>query len=802
MSVLADIRFGARLLAKDPAFTLAVAGMIGLGIGVNSMMFTIYSAALLKSPRFENPGEVVHVHSRNPTEGWEDRGFAFQRFLDYREQSRSLKDVGAYMEADYRLTEKDGTVRRTPGCLVSAGLFSMLGLRPALGRNFRDEDAWPSSPPVVMVSHTLWQLQFGGDRDIVGRQLRLDGVPRTIIGVMGEGVSFPRMARLWVPAVDTEQNRDSWSLRFGFFLVGRLGASTGRLQAETELRAITARIEVDEPRRSHGTQPVVLPFADWGIRPRDHVMARTALGAVTFVLLIACANVANLLLSRAARRQREVSIRFAVGATRMRIVRQLLVESVLLSLGGGVLGLALALVLIRAFVIAISPLGPPSWIDWSMDATSFAHLAASCLASGILLGLAPALQVSEARVIEGLQASARQSSGGRRGPSFAGFLVAAEIALTLILMVGAGLMVRSLIAMQTIDLGVDARRLLTTTLPLDETKYPEPAHRIAFVERLAEKLTPSPEVESFTVTSVLPGSGASQVSFVVDGAQAAGAEPPLVASVTIGDGYFEAVGLSMVRGHEFTPRDSQPGTEGVIVNQRFAARHWPSQNPVGRRIRLGQGPWREVRGVSPDIRQTSLRGDQDPVAYLPLRQAPPYHFNAIVRVRRGTAGVAQAVRAAFLELDPDLAVPDVEPLEATLGELSRETRILGTLFSLFACIGVFLSAVGIYSVTAYATSQRTRDIGIRIALGATQADIVRLILRSGVAQLVAALAVGLPGAVALSRVFESVLFEVSPLDPMTFLAVPLGLSAVVLVACWIPARRASRLHPTDAIRVE
>jgi putative ABC transport system permease protein len=257
-----------------------------------------------------------------------------------------------------------------------------------------------------------------------------------------------------------------------------------------------------------------------------------------------------------------------------------------------------------------------------------------------------------------------------------------------------------------------------------------------------------------------------------------------------------------VHGREFNPSDSQPGTEGVIVSRRFAARHWPSQNPVGRRIRLGQGPWREVRGVSPDIRQTSLRRDHDPVAYLPLREAPPYHFQAIVRVRRGTAGAAQVVRTAFRELDPELAVPDVEPLEATLGELSRETRILGMLFSLFACIGVFLSAVGIYSVTAYATSQRTRDIGIRIALGATQADIVRLVLRSGVAQLVAALAVGLPGAVALSRVFESVLFEVSPLDPMTFLAVPLGLSAVVLVACWIPARRASRLPPTDALRVE
>ena len=735
-------------------------------------------------------------------QGWEDRGFAYQRFLDYREQSRSFKGLGAYMETGYRLTGETGIVHGVSGSLASVGLFSLLGLRPALGRNFRDEDALPSSTPVVMLSHGLWQTQFGADPNIVGRQLRLDSIPRTIIGVMGKGMSFPRIARLWIPAVDTEENRNAWDFRFGFFLVGRLAASTGKQQAETELRAITTRAEAQEPSQDRGTEPVVLPFAEWGIRPRDRVMGLTAFGAVSFVLLIACTNVANLLLSRAAGRQREVSIRLALGATRMRITRQLLVESVLLSLLGGTFGLGLALALIRLFAIAISPLGPPSWIDWSMDTTSFLYLTVSCVGCGILFGLAPALQVSGVKVSEGLQASARQSGGGRGGRLFAGGLVVAEIALTLILMVGAGLMVRSLIAMQTVDLGVDARRVLSTTLPLDDSKYPEAADRVAFAERLSAMLTPLPDIQSFTVASAIPGGGAEQAPLTVEGREASNAEPAPVALVRIGDGYFQALGLAMVRGREFRPSDGRPGTEGAIVNQRFAAKYWPNQDPLGQRIRLGRGPWRQVLGVSPEIRQTSLRRDNDPLVYAPFREAPPYHFKAMVRIRGGMEGAAQAIRTAFRQLDPDLLVPDVESLEGTLRELSRETRILGMLFSLFASVGVFLAALGIYSVTAYAASRRTREIGIRMALGATAEDIVRLILRSGVKQLVAALMIGLPLALALSRVFASVLFEVTPLDPLTFIAVPVGLSAVVLAACWIPARRASRLQPTDALRVE
>ena len=803
MSILPDIRFGWRILANSPGFTLAAVAAIALGIGVNSMMFTIYNAALFKTLPFESPRQIVHIHSRNLVEGWDRRGVFYEDFLEYRAQARSFEGLAAFMNNGYTISDERGAPHLTEGCLVTPNTFSLIGQRPLLGRDFRADDGMPDANKVAILSYGLWQTRYGGAPSILGTAVTLSAESYTIVGIMPRGMEFPDRSTLWVPIVDTAENRSSWYLRSGFEVIGRLPSAVPPLQAQTELRGIAGRIAASRSGPVAGIEPVVLPYVEWEVSPRRRLMGQTLMGAVSFVLLIACANVANLLLSRAVHRSRETSIRVALGASRWRIVRQLLIESVLLSMLGGAVGLGFALILVRVFVMAIQPFGIPYWVDWSMDATSFVYLLVICVMSGILFGLAPALQISRTDVIEGLKETGRQASGGSRTRLLTHALVVAEVSLTFVLMVGAGLLVRSLFTLQTVDLGFRTANVLTMTVPLGEREYPEAADRVAFTDRLTERLAALPDVESFTIASGLPASGAGRMYLHLADRVMTNSEgrPPRIATTVIGAGYFDALGLTMPRGREFTPADGAPGAEAVIVNQRFAAQYWPGEDPVGQKIRLGQGPWNTVVGVSPTIRQTSLRADVDALVYLPFRQFPTFWFSIMARVR-SPASAANVLREEVRALDPDLPLLNVRTLDEYLDRLSLETRILSTLFSVFALIGLLLSAVGIYAVTAYATSQRTQEIGIRIALGAATRDVVWLVLGSGLRQLALALPIGMAFAIAASRLLASVLFEVTPLDLVTFVSIPAMLSAMVLAACLVPARRAARLSPVDALRTE
>jgi putative ABC transport system permease protein len=790
---------------------MAAVAAIALGLSVNSMMFTIYNAALFKTLPFENPEQIVHIHSRNFSEGWDRRGVLYEDFLEYRAQARSFEGLAAFMDySGYVIRDEGSAPHRVEGCLVTPNTFSLIGQRPLLGRDFRADDAMPEANKVTILSYGLWQSRYGGDLSILGTAVTLSAESYTIVGIMPRDMEFPNRSALWVPIVDTPENRDSWYLRPGFEVIGRLPSAIQAQEAETELRGITGRIAASRPGHagiaSIHTEPVVLPYIEWGINPQRKLMGQTLMGAVSFVLLIACANVANLLLSRAVHRSRETAIRVALGASRWRIVRQLLLESVLLSLLGGVVGLGLTLIFIRLFVVAIEPIGIPYWVDWSMDATSFVYLLVISVLSGVLFGLAPALQISRTDVTGGLKETGRQATGGRRTRILTHALVVAEISLTFVLMVGAGLLVRSLFTLQTVDLGFRTANLLTMTVPLDERRYPEIADRAAFADRLTERLASLPDLESFTIASGLPASGAGLMDLHLADRVIANADgtPPRIATTSIGAGYFAALGLTMPRGREFTPGDGDPGAEAVIVNQRFAAQYWPGEDPVGQKIRLGrlgQGPWSTVVGVSPTIRQTSLRPDVDAMVYQPFRQAPPFWFSVMARVR-SPESVANVLREEVRKLDPDLPLLNMRTLDEYLGRLTGETKVLSTLFSVFALIGLLLSAVGIYAVTAYATSQRTQEIGIRIALGAGTRDVVWLVLRSGLKQLAVALSIGMAVAIAVSRLLASVLFEVTPLDLVTFVSIPVMLSAMVVAACLVPARRAARQSPVDALRTE
>ena len=803
MRILPDIRFGWRILAKSPGFTLAAVAAIALGIGVNSMMFTIYNAALFKTLPFENPRQIVHIHSRNLAEGWDRRGVLYEDFLEYRAQARSFEALAAFMADGYTISDERGAPHRIEGYLVTPNTFSLIGQRPMLGRDFHADDSMPEADKVAILSYGLWQARYGGDPSILGTAVTLSAEPYTIVGIMPRDMEFPDRSMLWVPIVDTAENRSSWYFRSGFEVIGRLPSAVPLLQAETELRGIAGRIAAGRPGPRAGIEPVVLPYIEWGVNPQRKLMAQTLMGAVSCVLLIACANVANLLLSRAVHRSRETSIRVALGASRRRIVRQLLIESVLLSMLGGAVGLGLALILVRLFVVAIQPIGIPYWVDWSMDATSFAYLLIISVVSGVLFGLAPALQISRTDVTEGLKETGRQATGGSRTRLLTHALVVAEISLTFVLMVGAGLLVRSLFTLQAVNLGFRTANVLTMTVPLSERKYPENADRVAFTDRLTERLASLPDVESFTIASRLPASGAQLMYLHLADRVIANSEgtAPRIATTVIGAGYFEALGVTMPRGREFTPADGAPGAEAVIVNQRFAAQYWPGEDPVGQKIRLGQGPWNTVVGVSPTIRQTSLRPDVDALVYVPFRQFPTFWFSIMARVR-SPASAANVLREEVRKLDPDLPLLDMRTVDEYVDKLSLETRILSTLFSVFALIGLLLSAVGIYAVAAYATSQRTQEIGIRIALGAATRDVVWLVLGSGLRQLALALPIGMVFAIAVSRLLASELFEVTPLDPVTFVSISVMLSAIVLAACFVPARRAARLSPVDALRTE
>ena len=437
--------------------------------------------------------------------------FCYEDFLEYRAQARSFEGLAAFMDDGYIISDERGAPHRTEGCLVTPNTFSLIGQRPLLGRDFRADDGMPEANKVAILSYGLWQTRYGGDPSILGTAVTLSAESYTIVGIMPRDMEFPARSTLWVPIVDTAENRDSWYLRSGFEVIGRLPSAVPLLEAETELRGIAGRIAASRSGPGAGSEPVVLPYIEWDVNPRRKLMGQTLMGAVSFVLLIACANVANLLLSRAVHRSRETSIRVALGASRWRIVRQLLIESVLLSMLGGAVGLGFALILIRLFVMAIQPIGIPYWVDWSMDATSFVYLLVICVMSGVLFGLAPALQISRTDVTEGLKETGRQATGGRRTRLLTHALVVAEISLTFVLMVGAGLLVRSLFTLQTVNLGFRTANVLTMTVPLDERKYPEPADRVAFTDRLTERLASLPDVESFTIASELPASGAGRM---------------------------------------------------------------------------------------------------------------------------------------------------------------------------------------------------------------------------------------------------------------------------------------------------
>ncbi|WP_415910082.1 ABC transporter permease [Oleiharenicola sp. Vm1] len=806
--MLSDLRFALRQLVRYRWFSAAVIVTLALGIGVNTTVFTLVNAVLFK-PVPVPDGERLAVVTQQWPENRYNRGpVSLAEFRAYREQNRTFEGLEAVGRGSGIIAEPGNPPERYGLGIVSPGMFALLKTPPVLGRAFAAADGEAGAPAVLMLSHQVWQQRYAGATDVVGRTVRLNGQPATIIGVMPEGFKFPDNEELWTALTPTPEREDRKNRSLMLFGLRRPGTSIG--QAQTDLAVIAARQAKEFPDTNKDVTPRVQTFHDLFNGGPIKLIFLLMLGAVGFVLLIACANVANMMLSRAVGRGREMAVRAAMGASRRQIIRQLLIESVLLSVIGGALGLGLAQFGIHAFDLATQDVGKPYWILFTMDWRAFAYFAVISVASGIVFGLVPALRASRVDLNTALKDGAA-AGGSARGGKLTAALVVFQFAATVVLLAGAGLLVKSFLAVQRINPFVPAHEILGVRLALPDGKgerYESPEARKAMHERLQQRLAAVPGVAQAVLTSDFPGLGSQQRAVEIEGRSTPDPKHPFQASVVFATpDYLPAINLPVLVGRGLNDTDGATGKEAAVVTRAFAARYWPDASPIGRRFRLtgldGRvGPWVTVVGVSGDLVQHTQQRDAPPLAFLSDRQEPWAWIGVMLRTPGDPAALVPSVRAAIQELDPDLPLFEVRTLHEAIEHENWFLAVFGALFLTFAVIALLLASVGIYAVVAQTTARRTREIGIRMALGATAAAVVRLMLARGVRQLALGLVLGLAGAFATTRLLDSILSLVSPTDPVVFVSVTALLTAIGLFACWLPARRAARVAPTEALRTE
>ncbi len=807
MRLAQDIRFAIRVILKDRWFTGVAALALGLGIGVNTTVFTFVNAVLMKGLPFDRSHEIFYVATRLLPEG-DPNGVSYPDFLDWKAQSTAFADLGAFRNATMNVSEAGRPPERVSGLFVTANTFQILRQRPFLGRDFRPDEDRKESAPVVIIGYNLWRTRYGSDRSVLGRTIKVNDVACTIIGVMPEGMRFALTNDMWRPLVP-DANLERRDQR-GIEVLGRLKPGVARSRAEEDMTTIALRLQQEYPTSNKNVDAELMTFNErYNSGPIRYIFL-VLLGAVGFVLLIACANVANLLLSRSVHRAREIAVRFALGASRPQVIRQLLIESTLLACLGGLLGLGLTYFGVRAFEAAVSDVGKPFWIVFSLDPVVFGYFALISIATGILFGLAPALQVSRTNVNDILKEGGRGTAGGRRARRLTSVMVIAELALTLVLLAGAGLMMRSFLKLYSLDIGIESSNLLTMRTQLSQQRYPSLEQRRVFADAILTRLGALPGVQHASLTSYIPMMGGDRRQFSIEGrAQPADVEAPGVSVLVVTPGYFDTLGVAPQRGRFFRDIDGAAGSEVIVVNERFAARFFPGEDVLGRRIRLNAireadtEPWLTIVGIAPTVRQSNPQDLQpDAVIYQTFRQRPLQGMNILLRTAGPQASIVASVREAVQAIDPEQPVFAVQTMDEVLAQSRWPYRVFGTMFVLFALIALVLSTVGIYAVTSYAVAQRVQEIGVRMALGAQPRQVSWLILRSGLSQLGIALLLGLPGAWGVGQALASILAQIPPTDPVTFVGIILLLTTVTLAACLIPSWRATRLDPLTALRVE
>ena len=798
---LQDLRYAVRALLRAPGFTAAAVLTLALGIGANTAIFSVVNAVLLRSLPYPDPDRLVsvfHFAKGNETT------MSPANFEDLRAQATSYEAMAAYYGSGLTLTGRDEAVR-LEGAEVTGAFFDVLGVRPLLGRGFRPDENEAGKSDVAVLSHSLWKNRFAGDRGVVGRTVLLDGTPHTVVGVMPEGFSFPARRDVWIPVTKDGAwgpgNRGAWWIS----VIGRLKEGVTPERADTEARAVAARLEKAYPDVNTGVSFTALPAHEaivGDVRGKLLVL----LAGVGFVLLIACANVANLLLARSAARRGEIAVRIALGAGRGRLVRQFLTESAILGLLGGGAGLLLALYGTEVLV-ALKPQGIPRLDGVGVDGTVVAFTLGLSLLTGLLFGLVPALQLTRPGLVEELKEGGRGTQGGRRSARTRGALVLAQTALAVMLLAAAGLLLRSFLLLQGVDPGFEKGQALVFRVSVPGSAYDD-ARAVVFYDRLLERMRAIPGVQQAGAVMGRPMGGLGfGFSFEVDGwPEALPGQAPVMETRVATPDYFRAMGIPLLRGRAFTAADRAGSPQVVVLSESGVRKFFPNEDPMGKRIQLGWGLGEDrfaggtVVGIVRDVKHFGLDEEEEPEIYLPHAQTPMKSMDVVLRTAVAPTSVLSAVRREVAALDPNVPVFKVETLEEVVGQSVSQPRFYTLLLGIFAAVALALAGIGIFGVTAYGVAQRTRELGIRMALGATAGEVVGLVVRQGMRVAAAGVALGLVGALLATRALRSMLFGVGAGDPITLVGVTAFLAAVALLACWIPARRAARLDPMAALR--
>jgi putative ABC transport system permease protein len=803
---LQDARYSARALRLNPGFAATAVAVLALGIGVNATVFTLANAVMFKNQPFSGSEKILYITGAKP-----GQPISYPDYLDFRAQSKAFESLAAFDISGANYSDREGFAEHYRTLLITSNGFASIGQKPVIGRDFLPSDDAPGATAVAIVSYGVWDTRYGRSPSVLGKTVQINGASTVIIGVMGPEMRFPGDIDLWRPLVPTAE----FAKRGNRFLTlfGKLADGESRSSAQAEISTIAWRLAREYPQSNQDAGAAIRSFNQFAIRNKIESMFLAMLGAVAFVLLIACANAANLMLGRAVGRTREISIRVALGAGRWRVIRQLLMESVMLASAAGILAWWTAVGGARIFARSIASTGPPPWLDFSLDYRVFAYICAISLAAGILFGLAPALRLSRMDVNASLKDGGRSSGAGRHGTFLSGFLVTVEMALAVVLLAGAGLMIRGFLAAAALPIGIDTRDILTIAVGLPDSRYSDAREQAAFFGRFQKQLAAIPGARMVTLASTLPGSSATEYAYQLEGAapvkeQAA----PRVGHLVVGDNYFATLRAGVVRGRDFTEADRAGESPVVIVNQLCAAKLWPAEDPIGKRIRLAQlirgqalnlaaQPWATVVGVAPNILQSDTA--MAPLVYRHYRQEPQWSMAAMVRSTIPAEKLGDALRRALQLVDAE--VPAVQPgktLDSSIDDSRWSLRVFGTLFTVFAAVALGLASIGLYAVMAQTVSRRRHEIGLRLAVGAGKLGILRLVFGKGVRQLAIGLSIGLPFAFLLSQVLARAL-DIPVLDLSgTLFGAAITLSLAGIGGCIVPAVRAMRVDPAITLRHE
>jgi putative ABC transport system permease protein len=809
-ALLQDFRYAIRTMASNRAFTAVAVLVLALGIAANTVIFSVVNAVLLRALPFPEADRIVMVFESDLQRHTEE-AIAGANFIDWRDQSQAFESIATYREENFNLTGA-GRPERVSGVISTAALFPALAVNPILGRVFQTDDENRGGGRVAVISRSLWERRFGADPNVVGQKLIANGEPLTVIGVMPGEFTFPEQAELWIPPkqavpehvlspnVNMATNRDSHYLA----AVARLKSGVTLAQAKTDIDAVAARMAEQDPTNNMGRGVRLVPLREHEVGDIRATLL-VLFGAVGFVLLIACANVANLLLARATTRQKEIAIRTALGASRSRLVRQLLTESVVLSIAGGGLGLLLAMWGIHS-TVAILPASIYGAKNIGVDAMVLAFVLVVSLATGLVFGLVPAMQATKSDLNESLKEGGRGGTAGARRNRARGLLVVSEIALSLVLLIGAGLMIRSFIRLEQVNPGFDARNVLTMRLSLPSAQYSDIRKRASLFQQVIARIQTLPGVQSAAAISRLPLTpGNSGRGLMIEGVQPdSSGNGPNADYRVISPDYFRTMGISLIKGRGFTERDNTETSDAVIVNHTMAERYWPEEDPLGKRMQIGinGNPMMQIIGVVEDVKHFGLDSKARPEFYVPYEKDPWPFMTVVVRGSSDPKSLAGAMRSEVWAVDGDLPIPDIKTIDQLLSDSVARRRFNMLLLAVFGGVALVLAAVGIYGVMSYSVTQRSHEIGIRMALGAKQSDVLKLVVGQGMTLALIGVGIGLAASFALTRVMTSLLFSVGATDPLTFAVISVVLTGVALGACFVPALRATKVDPMIALRYE